>query len=300
MSEQSVRYSIIIPTYNNWKVLSRVLPSVMAQAQDAGDVQVIVVDSSDDGTTDLIREAFPQIQLIHPPQRMLQGIARKLGAKNAVGDILIFLDGDCLPDCDWLTGFRLAQDWLASGIVCGAVDLAEPCDLSQFMEYIFWKLPENSSVPRGKYEFVIAENMMIRKEDFWKTKGFGELESFTDAVMDSARRQVGLGVMFEPTARVLHIHPRGWRRHWLKLFKTGVQSLAFLLLKEYRAGNWSAVLFPVVFLARWGRITWRVLIYRPRWIVRYLFIQPMLWVGLLSYQAGMWYGLWVKLSSQQQ
>lgn len=300
MSSRAIRYSIIIPTYNNWNALNRVLPVVLAQANARGDVEVIVVDSSDDGTKEQLREMFSSIVLLHLPERIFQGRARKLGASKASGEILIFLDGDCLPDEGWLSGLRVASPDLSSGIVCGAVDLYEPCDLSQFMEYVFWKLPENSSVPRGPYEFVIAENMMMRSEDFWKTRGFGELESFTDAVMDSARREVGLGMTFEPTARVFHIHPRGWRLHFGKLYRTGSQLFAFITLSNYQAGKWSIFLFPVVFLVRWMRITWRVLRYRPKWIGRYLLLQPMLWVGLVAYQAGMWRGLFKRILSQNQ
>jgi glycosyltransferase involved in cell wall biosynthesis len=292
MEKQPIRFSVIIPTYKNWGAISRVLPSVLAQANETGDVEVIVVDSSDDGSGERLRAVFPRIKLLHSAQRLLPGPARNLGASSTAGEILIFLDGDCRPGDGWFAGFRAAQRELESGIVCGAVDLDEPCDLSQFMEYVMWKLPESSAIPRGRYGFVITENMMIRKEDFFKTVGFGESDSANDAEMDVARRRAGLVVTFEPLARVFHIHSRGWRLHFQKLHRIGYEAVELMLsLEDYRIGRWMRWLFPVVFLVRWVRVSYRVVRYRPEWLARYLLIQPMVWIGLVAHQLGLWRGL---------
>ena len=292
-----MRYSVIIPSYNNWAAIQRVLGAAVAQA---GNAEIIVVDSSTDGTTEKLRASFPDITLLHPPHRLLPGPARNLGASVASGDVLIFLDGDCLPDSGWLNGFRAAIAGLDTGIVCGSVDLDEPADLSQFMEYLIWKLPENSRVPRGPYGFVITENMMIRKQDFLRTGGFGESDSANDAQMDVARRAAGLGLTLEPAARVFHIHPRGWRFHFAKLHRIGIETFPLMReLKGYRVGRWMILLFPLVFLVRWLRISSRVLRYRPQLIGRYLLVQPMLWTGLLLYQAGLWRGVFRTLLGHQ-
>ena len=290
-----MRLSIIIPTYNNWPVISRVLPAVLAQA---GDAEVLVVDSSDDGTTERLRESFAQIRLLHPPQRLLPGPARNLGASEACGDVLVFLDGDCLPGPGWLDAFRATVTTLESAIVCGSVDLHEPSDLSQFMEYLLWKLPENSRVQRGPYDFVVSENMMIRKDQFTDIGGFGDSDSGNDIQMDVARRRLGVPLTFEPSARVLHIHPRGWRLHMRKLYRVGAETAALISdfkngqeLERYPMGWWMTRLLPIVFLVRWVRITGRVLRYRPDWVGRYLMVQPMLLIGLLAHQAGLARGL---------
>lgn len=283
-------YTIIIPTYNSWSYIRRVVRGVLNEVGAAEDIELIVIDSSDDGTTERLRESFPDgIKLVSPPERLLPGPARNLGASKATGDIFIFLDGDCLPSNGWLEGFRNAANKLSLAIICGAVDLDEPCDLSQFMEYVIHKLPENSSVQRGSYGFIITENMMIRSKDFWAIGGFGNSDSANDAQMDVARREANLGLLFEPAARVYHIHPRGWRFHFAKLCRIGIETFDLAhSLKGYRIGRWIIYLLPVVFLVKWARITYRVLRYRPGWIGRFFLVQPMLWVGLLAYQLGLW------------
>lgn len=268
------------------------MQGVLLQIKDAADVELIVVDSSDDGTTEKLRESFHRFTLIRPKKRLLPGPARNMGVSKAAGDILIFLDGDCLPDRGWLMGFRTAVAQLGKSIVCGSVDLDEPSDLSQFMEYVICKLPENSRMPRGRHRFIITANMMIQKKDFLKTGGFGESDSANDAEMDVARQRSGMDIFFEPAARVFHIHPCGWKYHITKLYRVGQEQFELMRsLKGYRVGRWMVRLFPVVFIVRWLRITWFLLRIRPRWVGRYLSIQPMLWTGLLAHQAGLWRGL---------
>jgi GT2 family glycosyltransferase len=202
-----------------------------------------------------------------------------------------------MPANNWLEGFRSADTQLGKNIVCGSVDFDEPSNLSQFMEYVIWKLPENSRMPRGPHLFIVTANMMIRKEDFLITGGFGDSDSANDAEMDAARQRAGLEIYFEPTARVFHIHPRGWKYHIAKLYRVGQEEFELMQsLKGYRVGRWMVRLFPIVFFVRWLRITWFLLRLRPRWIGRYLSIQPMLWAGLLAHQAGLWRGLFKTIS----
>lgn len=294
-------FSIIIPTFNQAIAIQRVLDGVLREIRGRTDVQVIVVDSSDDGTTEKIRSDFSGIELLHPVQRALPGPARNLGAAHAQGEYLIFLDGDCLPAQGWWTGFLRAVETIKMGIICGAVDLDEPADLAQFMEYVVWKLPENSRVARGAYEFVITENMMISKSDFSSLGGFGDSDSANDAQFDSARRSLNLPVTFEPTARVLHIHPRGWRYHVRKLYRIGKETYVLIAtLPNYPTGRQIRRVFPLAFLAKWMRITWRIIRLKPEWLARYLFVQPLLWIGLLAYQAGLWEGYWLSRTAKSR
>lgn len=283
-----INFSIIVCSYNNFNVLKRVIAGILGEIEGNETVELIVVDSSDDGSTEKLKQMFPNVHITHPDQRLLPGPARNLGASKSTGQNLIFLDGDCLPDKEWMKGFESAIEHLYNRIVCGAVDLDEPNDLSQFMEYIIYKLPENSSIPRGDYHFTITENMMISRDNFLEVGGFGNSDSANDVQMDVARRTANIGLFFEPTARVFHIHPKGWKFHFAKLNRIGKEQFELLTLKNYQVGRWIKLLFPIVFLARWGRITWRILRYRPNWIGRYILVQPMLWIGLVLYQIGLW------------
>jgi glycosyltransferase involved in cell wall biosynthesis len=98
---EELNISIIVTTYNRCDVLRRVLLA-LAQ-QESKNFEVIVADDgSDDETKKLIVE-LQQIcsyQIKHiwqPHEGFRAGVIRNKAAECAIGNYLIFLDGDCLP-----------------------------------------------------------------------------------------------------------------------------------------------------------------------------------------------------------
>lgn len=287
-----MKFSVIISTYNNWKATSRVLAELLGHVSDRSDVEVIVVDSSGDGSGTKLQRVFPTVKFILNEKRILQGAARRMGVLAAQGQYIILLDGDCIPAAGWLKGFEGALEKTADNVVCGAVDLLEPSYLSQFMEYVVWKLPSNSRVKRGPYASMIMDNMIMEASLAKKMLSFGNGEFGTDAEADVSRDQLHIGRYFEPNARVEHLHPVGAWRHIKKLYRTGIGLYPLIMgLEGYRMGYYQKIFFPFVFLLRWIRITGRVLYYKPGWMPRYLMVQPMLITGLLAFQAGLWQAL---------
>ncbi len=70
--------SIIIASYNAEKTIESCLESLENQATDK-DFEVIVVDSSPDGTAKLIEEKFPDVNLYRFSERKFPGDARNFG-----------------------------------------------------------------------------------------------------------------------------------------------------------------------------------------------------------------------------
>ena len=93
------KITIVIPAYNEAAWLPGTLGSIAASAEDLRrhsgvQVEVIVVDNnSSDATGDVARERGAQV--IHEP---VQGIARarNAGARQAAGDVLVFVDADVI------------------------------------------------------------------------------------------------------------------------------------------------------------------------------------------------------------
>lgn len=91
--------SIIIPAYNEEKDIGDCIKSL--QNQSFKDFEIIVVD---DGSTDKTREvvkSFKEAKLIQGEHKG-PGFSRNLGAKQAKGKILIFVDADMTFDKDYL------------------------------------------------------------------------------------------------------------------------------------------------------------------------------------------------------
>lgn len=95
----SIRYSIIIPTYNRLHQLLLTLTSLETQTYPKHQFEVIVADDgSTDGTKDMVADlhtSYPLIYASHGEQRGRSAI-RNLGLSYAKGHYVIFCDSDFL------------------------------------------------------------------------------------------------------------------------------------------------------------------------------------------------------------
>lgn len=87
--------SVIMPAYNAAHLLPRVLPPLLKMLADGEVAEVLVVDDqSTDNTAELAREMGASVMVT--PQNGGPGVARNLAAKQAVGDVLWFVDSDVI------------------------------------------------------------------------------------------------------------------------------------------------------------------------------------------------------------
>ncbi|NLE96011.1 MAG: glycosyltransferase family 2 protein, partial [Dehalococcoidia bacterium] len=91
--------TVVIPAYNAAGTIGRALDSVYAQTYENIIEVVVVDDGSTDNTADIVRQQFPDVTLIRQRNTGVS-TARNVGATNARGDWLAFLDSDdeWLPD----------------------------------------------------------------------------------------------------------------------------------------------------------------------------------------------------------
>ncbi|HLF15935.1 MAG TPA: glycosyltransferase [Candidatus Thermoplasmatota archaeon] len=102
------RVSVVLTTQNEEKNLRHLLDSLAAQR---GLHEVILVDSaSTDRTVEVAeghRNLLPRLQVV--VRRCSRGEGRNLGAALASGDLLAFIDGDCVANAFWTE--RLLETW---------------------------------------------------------------------------------------------------------------------------------------------------------------------------------------------
>lgn len=98
MTDFSLDVSIILPAYNEagaiGAVLSRLQESVLAIPGLAGRHEILVVD---DGSTDTTAEEVqrvPGVRLVRHPYNLGNGAAIKTGIREALGQVLLFMDAD--------------------------------------------------------------------------------------------------------------------------------------------------------------------------------------------------------------
>jgi glycosyltransferase involved in cell wall biosynthesis len=88
------RFSVLLPVYNRPELVRQAIDSVLGQT--FGGYELIVIDDgSTDGTRDLLRSYGARIRMIRQENQGPE-VARNLGASQADGEYLAFLDSDDL------------------------------------------------------------------------------------------------------------------------------------------------------------------------------------------------------------
>jgi peptidoglycan/xylan/chitin deacetylase (PgdA/CDA1 family) len=100
MSESFVKVSIVIPTYNRRVSLARTLDSIAAQNFPTTEYEVIVVaDGCTDSTEEYLQHFRPACGFRWLSQANLgPAAAQNAGIAAAAGDLIIFVDDDCICD----------------------------------------------------------------------------------------------------------------------------------------------------------------------------------------------------------
>ena len=93
--------SVVVPVKDGARYLAELLAAVFAQAPDAAELEVLVIDSgSRDGSPEIAKSIG--VTTLSEPEPGV-GPARNRGIAAARGDIVAFTDADCEPTRGWLT-----------------------------------------------------------------------------------------------------------------------------------------------------------------------------------------------------
>ena len=112
---RSLTVSVVIPTYNRSAILARTLESLAAQQADSPRFDVHVADDGSEEDISSVVEAANGLDAYHHRRerdRFGAGQARNLAAAAAKGDIVVFLDSDCIVGPEFISGHA---SWHADG-----------------------------------------------------------------------------------------------------------------------------------------------------------------------------------------
>jgi glycosyltransferase involved in cell wall biosynthesis len=236
-----MKISVVIPVYNAAGTIEQCLASIYEQSRKP--FEIIAVDNhSRDGSKELIRRYFNRHE--GPPSRCLEehrqgpSFARNRGAFQAQGDIIAFIDADCIADPSWLE--RLSESFSEPdvGAVAGRIagyDRDSP--IGKFHALFTMKeLPQSQLF----HEFNLLSggfptaNFSIRRDVFISLKGFDEAIPIYAEDYDLCARIYGLGlsVFYNREVKVLHQHRQTLLSTWRQSYGFGTGH-ATLLKKHF-------------------------------------------------------------------
>ncbi|HSW48736.1 MAG TPA: glycosyltransferase family 2 protein, partial [Bryobacteraceae bacterium] len=93
--------SVVISCYNSRSTLDDCLSSLRRQ-ETRSRFEVILVESSADGTADHVRRDYPEVRLLASARRLYCGDARNLALGVARAPVVAFLDADCHVGAEWV------------------------------------------------------------------------------------------------------------------------------------------------------------------------------------------------------
>src|SRR3990172_1947954 len=92
--------SVIVPAYNAQKTIGQCIDALLVQKYPRENYEVIVIDDgSTDGTAE-VAKAYPVKYLYQINQG--PATARNVGVREALGEIILFTDSDCVPFDNWI------------------------------------------------------------------------------------------------------------------------------------------------------------------------------------------------------
>ena len=194
--------SVIIASYNARTTIEACLRALERQPM-AASFEVIVVDSSTDGTGEFVEAHFPHVKVYRFQQRKFPGDARNIGISKAMGRIIAVTDADCQPDRSWIEQIIKAHD-LPYPAIGGAIANANPASpvgwAAYFCEFSQW-MP--GTLPTWMDD-APAANISYKKDVFDRYGTFVEGTYCSDTEFHWRLRENGHRVRFDPLIRVAH------------------------------------------------------------------------------------------------
>ncbi|KKR83011.1 MAG: hypothetical protein UU29_C0008G0120 [Candidatus Daviesbacteria bacterium GW2011_GWA2_40_9] len=200
-----MKVSVVIPVYNEEKVIGDCLKSLSTQSYQ--DLEVIVVD---DGSTDKTLDVLSEFKNNNLKLTLLKqdhlgaGAARNLGARETKGDILVFVDADMVFDREFIE--RLIGP-IREGNTIGTFSKEEYVLNKDNVWSKCWNINRNLPEDRMHPKNYPARQTVFRailKKEFAKVDGFETIGYVDDHTLAD---KLGVLAVLAPGAVFYHRNP---------------------------------------------------------------------------------------------
>lgn len=200
-----VNISVIIPTYNEERFLDKCLQAIENAFCQEDDYEVLVVDNNSiDKTQEIARKHGAK--LIRNPDKK-PATSRNVGARQARGTLLAFIDADCLIDRNW---FRyLKQHFEDLEVVAAGTKVCPKFEGATWVELASFRMNQR----RGKelsgqtthVKWLGTSNLLVRRISFEQIGGFDQaLHTGEDFDLGERLSEIGK-VLMDKRIQTVHL-----------------------------------------------------------------------------------------------
>jgi glycosyltransferase involved in cell wall biosynthesis len=293
--------TIIIPSYNSQATIEKCINALYNQTYK-GDFEVILADSSEDQTQNIVKEKFPQVKLIPFKTKTDPGTARNAAIRQSKGDLILMIDSDCVANPDWMELMVETHQNDEYSAVGGSVlngndpkcEVAWAGYIAEFREFLPGFKPELR-------EHIPTCNISYKR---WVLRQYGLFQDILpdwitikhpqqgDLIFNYNLFKNGEKILFDPEIQVAHINMPTITRFLGHQFRLG--RITSLVLKHFPSLHgafiarsrvitlFAAPMLPVVKFFN----TFRVATLSKEYMRPFFLITPLLFTGLLFWDIG--------------
>lgn len=224
-----MKVSVVIPAYNEEKRLGECLRALLGGTEQP--CEIIVADgNSTDRTAAIAKEHGARV--IKNPKGHAAG-GRNAGIKAAKGDIIAFLDADCIPDKDWLKEIKYAFE---HEDIDGLGTYIEPTEPENKYEEFWGTLSLKILMNYGDEPYYVSKKTLndafitascaYTRKLLYQLKGFNNWFANNAEDIDICWRAMDMGakLKYEPKAKIQAHSPTDLAGIKRKSFRNGVSS----------------------------------------------------------------------------
>jgi cellulose synthase/poly-beta-1,6-N-acetylglucosamine synthase-like glycosyltransferase len=208
MSERPLM-SVVMPAHNAAGMLPRTLAALRNSDLPRSRWELIVVDDGSGDETSLIAARYADTVVTLPGKASGPAYARNRGFEVSRGDIIVFIDADCIVHPDTLSRF---EEFLGSdpdlGAIFGSYDDKPPASglMSQYRNLVHHYVHHQNA---GEVETFWAAAGAIRRDVFAEVGMYDEWHyskpQIEDIELGARIRKLGRRIRLEPSIQVTHL-----------------------------------------------------------------------------------------------
>jgi len=212
MENGHVEVSIVVIARNEEDYIERSLEAVMRESETVS-AEVVFVDCGSTDRTCAIATSFPvRIVRMNPESILTASAARRLGSLNSTGELIAFVDGDCVLESGWLkyaVGF-FEQDLLLAGVSGALTEVTSESGTSRSQKTVWFDVDGSSPKEASR----LSGNAVYRRAAVDLVGGFNPyVRSLEEVDLCCRLRKAGYQLLYLPRKVATHYTEPRWTWH---------------------------------------------------------------------------------------